>query len=222
MTAYIIDTETTGNTPAEPIELAYGAYVDNRLTLPLICERFKPAKPSSLGALSVHHILDAELEGLPPASAAKLPGDATYIIGHNVDYDWEVLGKPPVKRICTLALARHFYPKADSHKLGAMLYLLGGDQRLVRHALRNAHAASADVEFCATILEAMLEKNESPEISIENLWNLSEKARIPTVMTFGKHKGLPIALVDKGYRAWYMRQPDPDPYLVAAFKATGA
>ena len=45
-----------------------------------------------------------------PSYTVKLPPDAEYIIGHNVDFDWKALGQPNVKRICTQALARHGCP----------------------------------------------------------------------------------------------------------------
>jgi uncharacterized protein (DUF3820 family) len=40
-------------------------------------------------------------------------------------------------------------------------------------------------------------------------------------MTFGKHKGKPIAEVDKGWVAWYRKQDDTDPYLLMAFTNAG-
>src|SRR5690625_1859826 len=101
MTAIIFDTETTGNDPAEIIEAAW-LKVDGLLNLEVVEHyeaRFKPAHKISLGALATHHILDEELEHCPPASSFSLPDNVEYIIGHNVDYEWEVSGRPQVKRI---------------------------------------------------------------------------------------------------------------------------
>jgi len=69
-------------------------------------QRYNPGKPISLGALATHHILDEELVDCPPASSFTLPADATYLIGHNIDFDWSAIGQPDIKRICTLALSR--------------------------------------------------------------------------------------------------------------------
>src|SRR6218665_2225992 len=49
-----------------------------------------PKKPIELGALATHHILDEELADCPPASGFSLPPGTEYLIGHDVDYDWQV------------------------------------------------------------------------------------------------------------------------------------
>jgi exodeoxyribonuclease X len=54
--------------------------------------------------------------------------------------------------------------------------------------------------------------------SIEELWQLSEKSRIPKVMPFGKHKGEPIDSIPDDYRSWLLRQSDVDPYLLKALE----
>lgn len=69
-------------------------------------QRYNPGKPITFGALATHHIMDEELVDCTPVASFTLPGHMDYMIGHNVDFDWEVNGRPEVKRICTLALAR--------------------------------------------------------------------------------------------------------------------
>jgi exodeoxyribonuclease X len=217
---YIIDTETTGNDPQECIELAYVAVGDTVIEV----ERFCPTKPSSYGALATHHILPLELEGCRPSKEAKLPAEASYIIGHNVDFDWRVLGEPPgLRRICTVAIARALYPEVDSHGLSAMYYRMFGALPETRDELQSAHSAAADVQLCLELLLAML-LDRAPQHSVnrpEELWKFSEQCRIPTHMTFGKHKGKPVGLVDAGWIKWYRGQPDTDPYLLQAFKNAG-
>jgi len=214
MIVLTVDTETNGTEKPEVIELAYAAPSEVAY-----CARFKPQVPSTSGALSVHHILPEELENCPPSSEAKLPF-CDYVIGHNIDYDWEALGKPPVKRICTLAIARTLYPEADSHKLGAMYYLLRGATAATRASLQSAHSAIADVYFCQEILQLML-KEKRPDllhVDPEALWEFSEDCRLPRIITFGKHKGTPIIDLPGDYVAWMKRQPDMDPYVIAALK----
>jgi len=209
----IIDTETTGTDPGEVIELAF-----KTTTEACIVQRYQPKLPSSWGALAVHHILPEELEGHPPSTSARLPAGTEYIIGHNVDFDWKVLGSPHVKRICTLAIARTLFPEFDSHKLGAMYYALKGPTQATRTALRDAHSAEADVLFCEEILRIMLELR-APAQNLcypEALWQFSEACRIPTIMSFGKHKGLPIKQLPYSYVTWMRGQPDMDEYLMKA------
>lgn len=60
-----------------------------------------------------------------------------------------------------------------------------------------------------------------PDVEIARLWQFSEECRIPTVFSFGKFKGQPISAADRGCANWYRRQPDPDPYLLEAFRRNG-
>ena len=213
----IFDTEATDI--KEPV-LIEAAWLEVTGFAPLtigsqFVQRYNPGKPISLGALATHHILDEELINCPPASSFQLPSDVSYLIGHNVDFDWQVLGQPPIKRICTLALARKLWPNLDSHSQSALLYYL--DRQHAREQLRNAHSALADVGICAKILEAIC--TEFNIDTVENLWITSEKARMPTHMPFGKHKGMPLSEVPMDYKSWLLGQSDIDPYLRKALES---
>lgn len=178
-------------------------------------QRYNPGKPISLGALATHHILDEELVDCPPASGFSLPSDAVYLIGHNIDFDWAAIGRPDIKRICTLALSRKVWPTLDSHSQSALLYFV--DRPHAREKLRSAHSAQADIHICATLLEHLCHALNIT--SLEALWQASENARLPTHMTFGKHKGLPLAEVPKDYVRWLLDQPNTDQYVRLAFMA---
>ena len=78
--------------------------------------------------------------------------------------------------------------------------------------------ANADVAMLLEmLLPAILRKNPGVA-SWSDLWQFSEKARIPTVMTFGKHKGMAIGDVPADYKRWLLNQPDVDPYLAIALR----
>ncbi len=218
MTAIIFDTETTGLNQPEAIETAWIrlADIDTLLNVEQELSRWKPSKPIELGALATHHIQDKELDGFPPSSDFRLPPGVEYLIGHNIDYDWKVIGQPKVKRICTLALSRSLWPEADSHSQSAMLYLL--EYKSARLLLQNAHSALIDVKNCAVILAHILRKISTPDW--RTLWLASEAARIPATMPFGKHKGQPIVRLPVDYKRWLLGQPDIDPYLLQALKAS--
>ena len=49
----------------------------------------------------------------------------------------------------------------------------------------------------------------------EELYTLSEEARIPKVMPFGKHKGIQFEELDKKYISWALDNLDVDDYLKA-------
>ncbi len=212
----IFDTETTGLKDPEVIEatwlsVEWGVYTP----LDEYCQLFKPSKPIELGALATHNILEEELTDCAPSSSFQLPPNTQYLIGHNIDFDWKVIGSPPVRRICTQALSRYIWPDLDSYKQSALVYHLLPDKKEARFLLKNAHAALSDVKNCRRLLSYILAAR--PEItSWEELWVLSEIARIPAKMPFGKHKGKLIAQVPGPYKKWLLNQPDVDPYLIAA------
>jgi exodeoxyribonuclease X len=230
--AIIFDTETTGregkgDKPATIVEAAYLVMENSgpaSLAVALEYESYFNPAPDVIewGAMATHHILPHELEGSPPSSEFKLPAGLRYMIGHHIDYDWNVAGKPDIRRICTLALSRWLWPELDSHTQSALYYWLHSDfdsaigLEGARETLRNAHSALYDVKICRDILGAELRELRVRGYAVdtwEALWRISEQARIPTVITFGKHRGDKIADLPASYKAWLLKQEDLDPYV---------
>ena len=178
-------------------------------------QRYNPGKSISLGALATHHIMDEELINCPASSSFRLPAGTKYLIGHNIDFDWVAIGSPEVKRICTLALARSLWPDLDSHTQSALLYYFERDT--ARDQLRNAHSALADVWICSKIVAQIIDKLHP--VSWDALWEMSEKARIPKTMPYGKHKGELINQVPSDYKQWLLRQDNVSGYLRKALEA---
>lgn len=221
MTAIILDTETTDATDdREMIEAAYMPIAlstdgDVLTATPEFNQRYRPAKPITFGAMATHHILPSDILHCPPPSEFALPAGVEYLVGHKIDFDWETIGRPDVKRICTLAIARRLWPDT-SHTLGALMYQISGNLAYTREALRNAHSALADVRFCCLLLEEIT--SVTGITTLEALWEFSESCRIPTHMTFGKHTGTAIAELPIDYVLWFLRQDDIDLYLRKAFE----
>lgn len=221
MRALIVDVETTDKDPktCQVVELAYKPFsiLEGFVNERGKCYIYGHSSDMKWGALSTHHILPEELQGVP---TFKVPPfnleDWDMLIGHNIDFDWACLGKPAIKRVCTLAMARALWPECDSHSLGALTYFTQGASKETKEKLQNAHSAEADVNLCEELLRVII--TEKGIGTLEELHTFSEEARIPTMMTFGKFKGEKIDAVDRGYANWYRRQPDPDPYLLEAFK----
>ena len=229
--AYIFDTETTGKIDSQLIEAAWlkvvmgaddnPAHYDERI-LPVkmygvtddYIERFKPSKKIDFGAMATHHIIEDDLTECRPHTEFKLPDDAQYLIGHNIDFDWKVIGVPDIKRIDTLALARCLWRDDDGHAQSACAYRI--DLDYAQRATKNAHNALADVNICLQILDHVCHYWHIR--SFTELHQLSEKARIPTIMSFGKHAGLAMDRVPLDYKQWYARQSDTDPYVIRAMK----
>lgn len=240
--AIVIDTEATGINPEvdQVIEVAFqklhahlpAFYSHGGNYSEYTHELFMPSVPMNLGAQATHNILMSELRGKPHPSTFKFPEGVDFAIGHNIDFDLEMLGvMGKVKGICTLALSRFLWPEIDSHKQSAMMYHYArqsddpdASEIAVRSMIKDAHSALCDIWNCRTLLQNLMVTAHNRGYTLLD-WNdvyaLSEKARIPTVMQFGKHQGCLIEHVPRSYVQWYMREAKQDPYLVKAFKKAG-
>ncbi|WP_417459040.1 3'-5' exonuclease [Kordiimonas sp.] len=215
--AIVIDTETNRREDPEPIEVSW--FSVELLECELCADqlpvtyRFRPDGKFECGAVAVHGIFPQDVANCPPSSEAidHLPPLCEYFIGHNVDFDWRVMGSPDVRRICTLALARKYMPGLDTYQLGALVYEIMGYDDFSRELVSGAHGAAADVAMARIIASYVTSENNIE--TIEELWQASEAARIPDVMPFGKHKGEPIAMVPQSYKDWLLGQSDVDEYL---------
>ena len=223
MNALILDTETH-DLNGYPIEIAYapcsfeqGVLVINQGDV--FDEYFSCPEPIALGALATHHILETDIAEKPSFDTFKMPQDVQYLIGHNIDYDITAIQKCQpdftVKGICTLALCRMVWPELP-HTLSAMYYHVMDDLELARKHLRHAHNAKADIYFTGVILKTLVEQLGIKDMN--SLFIMSETARIPKYITFGKHKGTAIKDLDSGYVSWLLKQPDLDPYLRKAIE----
>lgn len=223
MNALILDTETH-DLNGYPIEIAYApcSFEQGVLVVKqdqVFDEFFSCPEPIALGALATHHILDKEIADKPSYETFKMPEGIEYLIGHNIDYDIKAIQKCKphlqVKGICTLALSRMVWPDLP-HNLTAMYYHVMDDLELARKHLRHAHNAKADIYFTGVLLKNLVQHLGIKDM--QSLFLFSEKARIPTIINFGKHKGTAIKDLDSSYVAWLLRQDDLDPYLVKALK----
>ena len=218
MNALILDTETH-DLNGYPIEIAYapcsfeqGVLVINQGEV--FDEYFSCPEPIALGALATHHILETDIAEKPSFDTFKMPQGVQYLIGHNIDYDITAIQKCQpdftVKGICTLALCRMVWPELP-YTLSAMYYHVMDDLELARKHLRHAHNAKADIYFTGVILKTLVEQLGIKDMN--SLFIMSESARIPKYITFGKHKGAAIKDLDPSYVTWLLRQDDLDPYL---------
>lgn len=226
-TVFIFDTELTDRTGGEIIEAAWMRVVQHSGLLglepdvipPLLgydeifsC-RYKPTKPTSFGALAVHHILPSELSDCPPTSEFKLHDATRYLVGHSIDTDWAAAGSPKdIQRICTLAMAKHVWPTADSHSQSALLYMLLGANAATRHLLHGAHSALTDVRNNFRLLAQILQAR--PEITTWSALHVfSEECRIPLTCPLKRWDGILLEDMDDSSIGWCLRQDWIDPYF---------
>ena len=157
----------------------------------------------------------------PHYTTFKLPAETTYIIGHNIDYDIRALEKcgvdsSNIKAICTLALARKVWPDAEAHNISALIYMITKGSEKARDMIKKAHRADMDIILTANILMHVVHQLKIN--SMEELFEISEDARIPRTINFGKHRGTQISELPADYIQWLMRQDDLDPYLRKALE----
>lgn len=226
MAAFIFDTELTDRKEGEIIEAAWlrlHSESDLAGTLDRIpadipvaetfTQRYKPSKPTTHGALAVHHILPHELEGCPPSSTFMLPDACSYVIGHSIDTDWTAAGSPArVKRIDTHAIAQWLWPDATGFSQSALIYMLLGATEETRKSLSHAHSAKADAWNNRVLLTHILHLN--PGISTwTELWEYSERCRIPRTCPLKRWEGVLLEDMDDGAINWCLNQDWLDPYF---------
>ena len=226
MQAIILDTEThTLN--GLPIEIAYAPIEIEAGKLSLDRSKMFDQLYSigdekiSFAAMAVHHILEADIVDQPNFGTFTLPTETVYIIGHNIDYDIRAIqtcgvDTQHIKAICTLALARRVWPDAEAHNISALIYMISKGSEKAREMLKGAHRADADIILTANILMHIVHKLNIQ--TIEALFEVSEDARIPRSINFGKHRGTAIVDLPSDYVQWLMRQEDLDPYLRKALE----
>ncbi len=225
MHAIILDTEThTLN--GYPIEVAYAPIQlqQGKISLDksqIFDQFYQVDEPISYAAMAVHHILESDLIDQPHYTSFRLPEETLYIIGHNIDYDIRAVQKcgvdtSHIKGICTLALARLVWPDVEAHNISALIYMISKGSEKARDMIKKAHRADMDIILTANILMHIVHHLQID--SIEALYAASEDARIPRVMSFGKHRGTAIADLPNDYIQWLLRQDELDPYLRKALE----
>lgn len=225
MHAIILDTEThTLN--GYPIEVAYAPIQlqQGKISLDksqIFDQFYQVDEPISYAAMAVHHILESDLIDQPHYTSFRLPEETLYIIGHSIDYDIRAIQKcgvdtSHIKAICTLALARLVWPDVEAHNISALIYMISKGSEKARDMIKKAHRADMDIILTANILMHIVHHLQID--SIEALYAASEDARIPRVMSFGKHRGTAIADLPNDYIQWLLRQDELDPYLRKALE----
>ena len=94
-----------------------------------------------------------------------------------------------------------------------MYYLFG---EAAKELVVGAHSALVDVTNLRFILGSL--KSLLSFKDLEELYEMSEVARIPDKMTFGMHDGTLLKDLPRGYISWLLRQDWLDPYLRIALQ----
>lgn len=196
-TFLVVDIETSGEAPpAVVVELGWTS-LEGELEGSMLFG-LPPGVKMPPEVRAVHHIDPASLEGLGVFDAnhwdvGVLLTDVDYVVAHNSAFEAQWLHFP-VPWICTYKCAVRAWPEAPKHTNQALKYWLGIEDRADHHP---PHRALPDAKVTALILARLLQ-NHSPE-------QLAEWTRLPRLvlhMPFGKHRGLLLSELDRGYLEW--------------------
>lgn len=210
----VADTETTGIDPKEAKIVEVALFNDYGVTYNTLVNPLCPIPPETS---AVHHICDADVEGLegweivrPSLQSYMKTKGVTTLVAHNAEYDRTVLGPTfDVAWICTYKCALRQWPDAPSHKNEVLRYWLGlGD--LGRQYAQGSHSALHDAKVTYLILEELLKHQP-----FEKLLQWSNEPKYFSKISFGKHAGKKWAEIDSGYLGWMTKQTDMDPDIKA-------
>jgi exodeoxyribonuclease X len=214
--AYILDTETHDKKDPQAIEVAWIKLSDDGNSF---CQRYKPALPISFGAMAIHNIIESDLDSCPPSGSFVLPDDCRYLIGHNISFDYGVIGSPDgILLIDTLSLSRLLFDDEDSHTQMACLYRI--NPLVAQSMAHEAHGAAADVAMNLLLFDYICGALGTRDFDL--LHQISEKAKIPRVISFGKYAGMSFDQIPYDYKAWYKRQSETDPFVIRAMNGEQA
>ncbi|MGO2505770.1 MAG: putative quorum-sensing-regulated virulence factor [Psychrobacter alimentarius] len=197
-TALVIDTETDQGRDPRPIQVA----TINVMTGFEWMKYFNSGRTISPIVIKVHGITDEDVAGLERFNLAEfeLP---EYLIGHNVRFDWRVIGSPSAKLICTVRLARVAFPEWRAYGQSKCIEQLLGKEEASRMTIA-AHDALGDARMCYLLYQACCERLEIAPTDFATAHAIANKANPVSKMPFGKHKGTPIKDVPISYVKWML------------------
>ena len=197
-TALVIDTETDQGRDPRPIQVATINVASGFEWM----KYFNSGRSISPIVIRVHGITDDDVAGLERFDLAQfeLP---KYLIGHNVRFDWRVIGSPSAKLICTVRLARVAFPEWSGYSQSKCIEQLLGKSEASKMTIA-AHDALGDARMCYLLYQACCERLEVAPTDFAATHAIANKANPVSKMPFGKHKGKLIKDVPINYVKWML------------------
>lgn len=209
----ILDTETAG-LQGGVCEIAWATIDDDLNILEQHVALVNPERPIEPGAQAIHGITDEMVKDKPTlAEVATLLPKSGWLIAHNSPFDMRMIASAyvPEASLCTLSLSRKYIKGTTNHKLETL-------QRELNLPNRKSHSALGDILTVHDLLQHLLPMTG---VKLETLFKRAGQPKMLHVMTFGKHKGVPLMQVPKDYLDWLSKQENLDPdlkYTLEKFK----
>lgn len=207
----VADCETTGFDPKEhrvveiaccDVTLADGI-IDGATSL------VNPEREIPIDVKAIHHITEEMVAGAPLFDAIwpslREGGDhgseIAAFCAHNAEFDFAFLPVDTHPKLCTLRVARHFWPDIEQHKNQYLRYYLG----VKVNPDMVTHRALGDATVTALNLQVMLKVavEEKGFVNIEDLIEFTNRPVLLKTCRFGKaHYDKKWSEVPKSYLAW--------------------
>lgn len=213
------DIECVGFKPdAQIIEIAWVELGDQMEVVNSFASLIDPEVPIPSHISGITGITDEDVVGEPTIDEffdvvhkGELLKEPTLLVAHNAAFDLKFFKRhcdQVVGSLCTLRLARRFFPNLEDHKLATIKHHFEFERR-------DSHRALNDVLDTVDLLRICVQESG---MSLLELIEDSKKPIEITVMPFGKHKGAQLASVPASYFKWLLGKDDGnlDPDLKAS------
>lgn len=207
----VADCETTGFDPKEH-RVVEVATVDLTLADGIIdgaTSLVNPMMQIPIDVMAIHHITN-EMVAESPFFDTIWPmirdggvngENIAAFVAHNAEFDFSFLPVVNLNKLCTLRVARHFWPDIDQHKNQYLRYYLG----IKVNPDMAIHRALGDATITALNLQVMLKvaTEEKGFVNVEDLIEFTERPVLLKTCRFGKkHYGDKWADLPKSYLTW--------------------
>lgn len=210
------DTETTGASDDSRVcEIAWAELNDSAEVIATAHSLIDPEVPICPSASGIHHITNAMVADAPTMEeffgqvlgGNPLAHGDVVLIAHNVKFDKRFFA-PWIGNLagemCTLRLARKFFPDAPNHKLDTLRYYLD-------LPVGNTHRADEDVITTVALLERLMHVSG---LNMHELMFEANQLQLIRTMPFGKHKDKTfehIFMTDRSYLNWALGKLELEP-----------
>lgn len=227
---FFIDTETAGiNMP--PCEIGI-METDHDLNVVKEWQSLlDPQVPIKYSAMAIHGLRNADVEASPsleqwsvmtPNPMLYSGATAPWIVAHKARFDFSVLGAEvpaDTRMCCSLKIARKLYPglseDGENHQLQTLAYMFNlFSDPILKSYVGDAHRVGFDIRCVIALFRYVMREHK---LSLDEVLALgNEPYSLDQPMWFGKHAGVPLRELDRGYMRWCFGAPDMDPDLLEA------